>query len=169
MHKIPTTAHIIRYDQAFETSYAEVKKETQSAKVVLVGGCFDLMHIGHVRFLQKARSAGDLLVVALESDEFIKRTKHRVPVHVQAMRAEILAANRFVDVVVTMPYLTSHDQYDAMVLTIAPQVIAITENDPATVHKDRQAKTLGAEVLPVIGLISNFSSTSILHEIVSRD
>ena len=49
---------------------AEFKPYSEK-KTVLVGGCFDILHIGHVRFLQAAKKQGDILIVVLESDEFI--------------------------------------------------------------------------------------------------
>ena len=47
------------------------------SKIVLVGGCFDMLHVGHVEFLRKSRSFGDYLIVLLESDENIKKLKGR--------------------------------------------------------------------------------------------
>ena len=79
--------------------------------VVLVGGCFDILHIGHIRFLKAARKQGDSLVVALESDEFIRLQKRREPFHTQAERAEILAALRSVDTVILLPLLSTDEDY----------------------------------------------------------
>ena len=47
----------------------------KNRKKVLVGGCFDILHFGHIRFLQEAKKLGDILIVALESDENVKRLK----------------------------------------------------------------------------------------------
>ena len=69
-------------------------------KRVLVGGCFDILHFGHATFLQKAREAGDVLIILLESDEFIVQIKKKKPVHIQQQRAEILSALGYVDYVV---------------------------------------------------------------------
>ena len=55
--------------------------------IVLVGGCFDILHFGHLMFLKNAKEEGKVLVVLLESDEFIKKFKHREPVHKQNERA----------------------------------------------------------------------------------
>ena len=62
-------------------------------KIVLVGGCFDILHLGHVVFLEKAKKEGDVLVVLLESDEKVRFLKGKGrPVHTQSERAEILSA-----------------------------------------------------------------------------
>ena len=89
--------------------------KSNTKKVVLVGGCFDVLHYGHVQFLESAKSRGDLLVVALEPDEFIAKRKKRKPVHTQAERAAILSALRSVDVVLLLPFFTTDMEYRRMV------------------------------------------------------
>lgn len=70
----------------------------QGRKVVFTNGCFDLLHVGHVRYLQEARKLGDLLVVGLNSDASVKRLKGPTrPVQNESDRAEILAALACVD------------------------------------------------------------------------
>ena len=54
-----------------------IKKAMSGKKVVLVGGCFDLLHFGHIKFWEKAKEYGNFLVVALESDKFIKQKKNK--------------------------------------------------------------------------------------------
>lgn len=163
----PTEAAIVPYEA--DDMHAYKKAVDGHTKKVLVGGCFDLLHIGHIRFLKQAKKTGDFLIVVLESDEFIRTSKHRSPVHSQAMRAEVLASNRYVDLVVTLPYLKRHQDYDLMVASLAPDVIAITAGDSGQVHKVRQAKALGIELIEVTPLITDYSSSTIIHEIISRD
>src|SRR6266403_2209747 len=57
-------------------------------KIVLVGGCFDIIHFGHIQFLQKAKEAGDYLIVALEPDERIINYKKRTPIHTQQVNKQ---------------------------------------------------------------------------------
>ena len=84
---------------------AELKKIIIAAKaggktVVLANGCFDLFHVGHIRYLRGAKAKGDLLVVALNSDGSVRRLKGKGrPILPQRERAEILAAFSFVDYV----------------------------------------------------------------------
>jgi D-beta-D-heptose 7-phosphate kinase/D-beta-D-heptose 1-phosphate adenosyltransferase len=69
-------------------------------RVVFTNGCFDLLHIGHIRYLERARRLGDLLVVAVNSDRSVTRLKGAGrPVVPQAQRAEIVAALACVDYV----------------------------------------------------------------------
>lgn len=75
-------------------------EKARGKTVVLANGCFDLFHVGHIRYLRAARAAGDLLVVALNSDSSVRRLKGKGrPILPQKERAEILAAFSFVDYV----------------------------------------------------------------------
>jgi len=78
--------------------------------VVTTNGCFDLLHPGHVRFLQQARNQGDVLIVGLNSDESVRRLKGPGrPLISQEDRAAMLAALRCVDHVVIFPELLAND------------------------------------------------------------
>jgi len=69
-------------------------------RIVLANGCFDVLHVGHVRYLEAARALGDLLVVGINSDDQARRLKgHGRPVIPQDQRAEIVAALEAVDLV----------------------------------------------------------------------
>lgn len=71
-----------------------------SHKVVFTNGCFDLLHVGHVRYLQDAKNLGDILVVAVNSDASVKRLKGETrPLQTESDRAEILAHLSAVDYV----------------------------------------------------------------------
>lgn len=119
-------------------------------KVVLVGGCFDLLHFGHISFLKAAKSHGTWLVVALESDENVRRMKGEArPIHSQAQRKEMLEALSFVNEVITLPPMRGDRDYYELVRKIKPSVIAITEGDPHTVKKSEQAKEIGAEIVVI--------------------
>lgn len=68
-------------------------------KVVFTNGCFDLIHVGHVRYLREARSLGDVLVVGLNSDASVSRLKPGRPLNPETDRAEVLSALDPVDFV----------------------------------------------------------------------
>ena len=104
-------------------------------KIVLVGGCFDILHFGHIQFLQKAKETGDYLIVALEPDERIINYKSRTPVHTQKERACNLLALRSVDQVIMLPQLNGFDDYLGLVKNIKPHIIAITSHDPQQNNK----------------------------------
>lgn len=77
---------------------AELRAARPAPVVVLANGCFDLLHVGHLRYLEAARREGDLLVVALNADESVQRLKGEGRPHVPlAERAELLAGLRCVD------------------------------------------------------------------------
>ena len=145
--------------------YFELKKGLKlfkNKKIVLVGGCFDIIHYGHLQFLEKAKMSGDRLIILLESDEFIKKTKRKEPIHSQEERAEILASMSFVDLVITLPYLSKSEQYFEMVNTIKPHIIAVTEGDSQLINKQKQAKEIGAKVLVVTPLLKKYSTRKII-------
>lgn len=131
-------------------------------KIVLVGGCFDIIHFGHIQFLEKAKKSGDYLIVALEPDERITNYKNRTPIHTQAERAHNLSALRAVDLVILLPVLDGFQDYLELVQAIKPHVIAITHNDPLLSNKQKQADAVGAQLIIVTDVIGHFSS-SLIH------
>ncbi|MGC2064428.1 MAG: D-glycero-beta-D-manno-heptose 1-phosphate adenylyltransferase [Thermodesulfovibrionales bacterium] len=72
---------------------------SEGKKIVFTNGCFDILHIGHVRYLAKAKRLGDLLIVGLNSDSSVSRIKPGRPVNAEKARAEVLAALSAVDYV----------------------------------------------------------------------
>ena len=102
------------------------------------------------------------MIVALESDDFIKKNKSRASIHNQNQRAEILASLNAVDLIVKLPLLNSDEEYSGLVKLIKPSVIAVTKGDEQVKNKMRQAKMIGAKVLTVTNLLDLFSSNNIL-------
>ena len=89
-------------------------------RIVFTNGCFDILHVGHVRYLAAARSKGDALVLGLNSDASVKSIKHdNRPIVSQDQRAEVLAGLACVD------YITIFDESDplALIQTIKPDVL----------------------------------------------
>ena len=75
--------------------------KTQGKKIAFTNGCFDLLHLGHVDYLEKARALGDKLILGLNSDSSVSRFKgQNRPIQDQNSRARVLAALQFVDLVV---------------------------------------------------------------------
>jgi rfaE bifunctional protein nucleotidyltransferase chain/domain len=135
----------------------------QNKKFVLVGGCFDILHIGHITFLEEAKKHGEILVVLLESDSTITKTKGaNRPINSQEDRAKILAALYFVDIVVLLNPEMTDKNYDALVFTLKPAIIATTFGDINKKHKERQAKEIGAQVIDVTKQISDKSTTKLV-------
>lgn len=79
---------------------SKLKTSCINKKIVFTNGCFDILHVGHVRYLKEAKSLGDVLVVGLDTDEGVRQIKGSVrPIQNQKDRAEILLALSSVDYV----------------------------------------------------------------------
>ncbi len=130
--------------------------------IVLVGGVYDLVHIGHLEFLKAARKEGDCLVVALESIDIVLNSKNRKPVHTQQQRATILSHFDFVDHVIILPQMNGYNDYAKLVESVRPKVIAVTEGEPYLEEKKKQASLVGGKVVPVISRLAGFSTSEIL-------
>ena len=154
---------ILRSDEVSQLSQS---LKTQNSKIVLVGGCFDILHVGHIALLESAKQQGDVLIVLLESDATIAKTKgNGRPLHTQEQRATVLQALKSVDYVVLLnPHMTNED-YDNLVKLIQPDIIATTINDPGWEHKERQAKLVGAELRAVTQPINNVSTSRIVTQL----
>ena len=93
---------------------------TKGARVVFTNGCFDLLHVGHIRYLKQARRMGDLLVVGINSDDSVRRLKGPSrPVQPEQDRAEILAGLECVDYVVAF----DQDTPIAVIERLMPDVL----------------------------------------------
>ncbi len=98
LHQTPTERRIKTFEE-IETIAAQARQSGK--KVVFTNGCFDILHLGHVRYLQKAKELGDLLIVGLNSDASVKRLKGKDrPINPEFDRAYILASLEAVDYVV---------------------------------------------------------------------
>jgi len=136
---------------------------------VLVGGCFDVLHLGHIVFLNKAKNLGDKLIVLLESDENIKKNKgNNRPINNQENRAKILESLRMVDQVIKLPEMKTDDEYLEIIKKIRPTIIAVSENDINLINKKNQAKQVRAKLVKVTKLIPQ-QSTSRIIEIITEN
>lgn len=137
--------------------------KSQGKKIVLVGGCFDVLHPGHVIFLEKAKKAGDVLIVMLESDQKVKLLKGRSrPVHTQKERAQVLSAVVFVNYILMLPFISTEKEYDRLIEKISPDVIAATIGDANAYQHQRSARKAGAKFKYVTAMIGNHSTSHIL-------
>ncbi|TSC54063.1 MAG: glycerol-3-phosphate cytidyltransferase TagD [Microgenomates group bacterium LiPW_16] len=150
-----------------EQSQDIIKRFKNEAKtIVLAGGCFDILHLGHLKFLEAGKSQGDILIVALESDENVKRLKGQGrPINQQILRAENLNRTGLVDYVLLLPDMRSDTDYLRLVKALSPDVIAVTAGDPQFKNKQKGAKIVGAQVKIVIHHLSGFSTSQILNNL----
>jgi D-beta-D-heptose 7-phosphate kinase/D-beta-D-heptose 1-phosphate adenosyltransferase len=100
-------------------------------RIVLTSGTFDLFHIGHAQYLEKAKAMGDLLIVGVDSDEKVKARKgpHR-PIVPEAERVHILSHCRHVDVITLKPH---NEEKNSLIKLVLPHVLVVSES---TKHAD---------------------------------
>lgn len=132
----------------------------QGKRIVSTNGCFDILHVGHVRFLQAARSLGDVLVVGVNSDASVKRLKGPTrPVIGQADRAEILAALGCVDFVC----IFEEDTPVEFLKGVQPNVHAKgADYKPSDLAETPVVESFGGQV-NIIELVPGKSTTSIVR------
>jgi len=117
LHQSTSDAHI----KSFEEIESIVRRYVSNGKkIVFTNGCFDILHVGHVKYLQKAKSFGDILIVGLNSDESVSRLKGPTrPINIAQDRAYLLAALEAVDFVV--PF--SEDTPYELIKMIRPDIL----------------------------------------------
>ncbi len=101
------------------SSYLAALK-AQNKKIIFTNGCFDLLHVGHIRYLQEAKKLGDILVVGVNSDSSVKLLKGPTrPLQTEADRAEILAALGSVDFTV----IFTEDTPKSLIEAVNPDIL----------------------------------------------
>jgi len=117
LHKSRSDAHIKSFS---DIDQIVNRCRDNGKKIVFTNGCFDILHIGHVKYLQEAKSFGDILIVGLNSDESVSRLKGPTrPINTAQDRAYLLAALEAVDFVVPFEEDTPHD----LIKMIKPDVL----------------------------------------------
>ena len=136
------------------------------ARLVFTNGVFDLLHVGHVRYLAQARALGDALVVAINSDRSVRELKGPDrPVFNEAERAEILAALRQVD------YVTIFDDVSprSLIARILPDVL-VKGGDYGLdeIHGREEVEASGGEVIS-LPFFEGASTTSLIERMKNTD
>lgn len=133
----------------------------EGKKLVFTNGCFDLLHVGHVRYLQAARALGDALVVAVNGDASVRALKGPTrPVNNEEDRAEVLAALGCVDYVTIFADVRMTELFRL----VQPQIYAKGgDYTPETLNKEERAAIddAGSEIR-ILPLIPGRSTTAIL-------
>jgi len=138
--------------------------------VVLTNGVFDLLHAGHVRYLEEARREGDILIVALNDDACVRRLKgHPRPLVTLADRAVVVAALASVDLVLSFGQSTAEE----VVATLQPDVyVKGGDYDPAASRGQKGYLPEAAVVVAyggrvaVLSFVDGRSTTNLVHHIV---
>jgi D-beta-D-heptose 7-phosphate kinase/D-beta-D-heptose 1-phosphate adenosyltransferase len=129
-----------------ELALVSEKLRAQGQRLVVTNGCFDLLHIGHIRYLQAARALGDALAVAINGDESVAALKGEGrPLNRAADRAEAVAALGCVDHVVTFPEIRA----TRLLEEVRPSIyVKGGDYTQASLHPEEKAalKKIGAEI-----------------------
>lgn len=143
----------------------ESTDERTASGLVAVTGVFDLLHIGHLRFLEAARHLGDALIVGVEDDERVHRWKGPArPIMTQDDRRDLLAALRVVDrVFIISGERVDPEYYVDLLRPLAPRYLAVTADDPFLTEKQNAMAHIGVEVRVVTPRIENYSTTRLIR------
>jgi len=135
----------------------------QGKKIVFTNGCFDIVHVGHIRYLSQARKLGDILVVGLNTDRSVRTIKgEKRPLVCENERAEVLSALKVVD------YVVLFDEPDplALIKALKPSILVKGADWP-------EDKIIGADVIKQSGgrvvripLVPGSSSTNLIEKII---
>ena len=133
-------------------------------KLVATNGCFDLLHVGHVRYLQAARALGDALAIGLNGDQSVRELKGAGrPVNNESDRAEVLAALKCVDFVTIFPDLRATRFIEAARPAIYAKGGDYTSE---TLDAEEQAvlREIGAEVR-ILPFVHGYSTSGLLEQL----
>jgi rfaE bifunctional protein nucleotidyltransferase chain/domain len=152
---------IVRFE---ELSDRCEKSRDAGKKLVATNGCFDLLHVGHVRYLQAARALGDFLAIGLNADSSVRELKGaRRPIMTQNDRAELLAALQCVDLVTIFPQLRATQ----FICAVRPAIyVKGGDYTSETLDEEERAvlKEIGAEIR-LIPFEAGYSTSRLIEQI----
>lgn len=132
--------------------------------VVFTNGCYDLLHPGHIRLLEKARSLGDVLIVALNSDTSVARLKGPSrPLIPENDRAELVAALQAVDAVT----LFEEDTPRELIAALLPDILVKGADWAHWIAGREEVEAAGGKVMP-LSLEPGYSTTGIVETLLAR-
>ncbi len=141
------------------------KLREENKKIVFTNGCFDLIHLGHIRVLKKAKGKGDILIVGLNSDKSIRKIKgNKRPIMKEKERALILDSIKYVDYVVLFDEKTPYN----LIKEIKPDVLVkgadykISEVVGADIVIERKGEVF------LVPILKGKSTTNIIEKILKR-
>ena len=139
--------------------------KAKGKRIIFTNGCFDLLHVGHIRYLEEAKTLGDILIVGVNSDTSVRKLKGpKRPVLPVEERAEILSGLACVD------YITVFDELDPLELITSLQPNVLVKGGDWT-----KEQTIGKEVVErsggevvIIPFVQGASTSSIIETILKR-
>jgi rfaE bifunctional protein nucleotidyltransferase chain/domain len=155
VHKLKSLDDMIRIRQ---------EMREQGRKLVFTNGCFDILHLGHIRYLNAARELGDCLAVAINSDRSVRQIKgENRPVIPELERAEILGALACVDVVLIFDEPTPQSMIDA----ILPDILVKGADWGGYIVGRETVERNGGQVLS-LPVVQGCSTTDIIRTVLDR-
>jgi D-beta-D-heptose 7-phosphate kinase/D-beta-D-heptose 1-phosphate adenosyltransferase len=174
------TVSVPELHKALQQHHAQVKgvvSETQllaavqearihGERIVMTNGCFDILHVGHVTYLEEARKLGDRLIVAVNTDESVRALKGPTrPVNTMANRMRMLAALSCVDWVVDF----SEDTPERLICAVKPDLLVKGgDNDPQKIPGNRCVWDNGGDVV-VLSFVDGVSTTNTIARIQNME
>lgn len=158
--------HSERKIKTVEEAKAQIADwQAKNEKVVFTNGCFDIVHLGHIDYLEKARNLGQHLIVGVNSDTSVKRLKgEKRPIVSEYARLRMMASYEFVDLVV----LFEEDTPLVLIESLKPDIL--TKGDDYTIDNIVGADFVldnGGEV-KTISLVEGYSTSGIIQYIVDN-
>jgi rfaE bifunctional protein nucleotidyltransferase chain/domain len=139
-----------------------IEKSRARNKIVFTNGCFDILHVGHVSYLERAKDRGDLLVVALDTDSSVSKLKGKNrPIHKLKDRMKVISSLSFVDLVTWF-----EDSDPLPLITKLKPDILVKGGDwkPSKIRGAKEVKSWGGKVFS-LPFLKGHSTTSILKKI----
>lgn len=139
---------------------------TEGRRIVFTNGVYDLLHPGHIRYLQRARSLGDALIVGVNADASVRRIKGPSrPINPEAERAEVIAALACVDAAV----IFDEDTPAAIVRLVQPDVLVKGADWPADQIVGRDTVEARGGRVVLVPVEQGYSTTALLERILGLD
>lgn len=160
-------------------NYREIAKiaaslKRQNNKIVFATGCFDIMHFGHVIFLNYAKKQGDVLIIGLGNDKTVKKLKgENRPIMNEKLRSRMLAALQIVDyVIINKERLVNYNiDFSVLISKIKPDIFIVPSTDKKLDYKRKLVERYGGKLktckrLPPEHLRGGISSSKILEKLL---
>jgi rfaE bifunctional protein nucleotidyltransferase chain/domain len=148
-------------------AHADALRQSGRTRIVFTNGVFDILHVGHVRYLQAARALGDVLLVGVNSDDSVRRLKGPTrPLNPADERAEVVAALACVDGVC----IFAEDRPDALIAAVRPAVHAKGGDYESAdaLPETPLVRALGGEVV-ILPLVPGRSTTRLVERLAGGD
>ena len=148
-------------DKEFGKQLVEILK-SQNKKVVFTNGCFDILHVGHLRYLNEAKKQGDVLIIGVNSDTSVKRLKGESrPINNQFDRAEMLSGLKAVDYTV----IFEEDTPEELIATLKPSIhVKGGDYKKEDLPETKIVESYGGEVR-ILSFVEGKSTTNIVKKI----